>query len=257
MDTCTQELIHNAFVINQIDCGKSYAAGLAIDPETSKIYISDWKGNCVHVYDKDLKENSKFNNKTPIRSPRGLRFKDGMLYVAESNGNIDHSCVKVFLRDGTFIQEIGHWGSHEQQFRLSLALDVDEYKNIYICDRGHSIIKVMTSEGKLLSKFGRENLKWPIDIRIYKTFIYVLDHKYTHMFVFDLEHNFVTEFCLPSRYTSSYFVINSEGEIIFSDNKNGRLVKINGFHTLIYHTQLPHNRIDISNKGIEMDREEE
>ena len=240
-------------VINQKKCGENNnLTGVAIDPETEIIYVANWSGNCIIAYNKQLERQEISKNKFLVRSPRGLRFKHGLLYVAESDGNKKISCVKVFQREGTLLQEFGSWGSNDSQFRYSLALDVDTYKNMYICNSGEGIIKVVSKEGKFISKFGRNNLVWPIDIRIHKTLIYVLGYRKPRMFVFDLEHNFVTEFCLPIKGSPSYFVLNSSDELIYSDNKCVNLLKVNGSISFIL--EYPHHH-HAGRKGIEMDSE--
>lgn len=254
MNWCNKELIQNTVVLNQTECNIICATGLTIDPDTSDIYVSDWSRSLIQVYDKNLSRKGSFKVKEELHYPRGLRFKRGKLYVTETSGNRNYYKFKVFSRNGTLIQEI--WDSHKLKFNHCLALDVDRKENIYVCDASNRVIKVTSAEGDFISEFGRGKLTWPIDIRIFKTLIYVLDFKTSLMFIFDLEHNFVTNFSLPSKCQASYFAINSNGDIIFSDKKMNRLVKINGNHTLVIPFEGLNGKYKGSIcKGIEVDKE--
>ena len=255
MNWSNKELIQSTVVLNQTNCDMACATGLTIDPDTSDIYISDWKENIIQVYDGNFTCKGSFKINEKVHHPRGLRFRHGMLYVAETSGNKNYYKVKVFSRKGVLMQEI--WDSHKLQFNHCLALDVDHKENIYVCDANNRVIKVTSADGNFISGFGRGKLTWPIDIRIFKTLIYVLDSRTTSMFIFDLEHNFVTSFSLPSNCHASYFAINSNGDLIFSDKHQNRLVKINGDHVLI----IPLEGLDCKYKGksvckgIEVDKE--
>ena len=250
----TNELVQSLLILKQQEYGESISAGVAIDPQTEIIYISSWKGCRIIIFNKELEEQRFPKNKFIVKYPRGLRFKHRMLYVAESDRNTNHSCIKVFQRDGTLFQEFGSWGAHNSQLQLPLALDVDIHKNLYILNSSDGKIKLFSKEGKFISKFGRQELSWPIDIRIYKTLIYVLGHRIPLMFVFDYEQNFVTVFTLPFKGESSYFAINSSGELIFSVRQSVNIVVVNehSYATL----ESPHHSNEADRKGIEMDNKE-
>ena len=231
--------------------GVPYPTGLAIDLNSKQIYISDWKANCIDVFSKSLAWEKIFT-KFRIKSPRGLRFKHNMLYVAESDGNIQHSCIKVFYKNGVLAQEIGCWGERRLRFQYSLSLDVDTSGNIYICDALNAAIKISSDEGNFVAQFGFKYLQWPIDIRIYNTLIYVLDYHTKCMSVFTLlDYYLVTKFKLPRQCAQpNYFVINQENELIIVD-KLDHIYKMNEFHIFM----LVGKEKTINRKGIEINGE--
>ena len=192
----------------------SAAEGLAIDTETETIYISSWRGCRILVFKGESEEEiPELSNLFIVKYPCGLRFKHRMLYVTESDKLGSHTCIKVFQRNGKLLMTFGPWGTYKVQFIHPLALDVDIDKNMYICNAEGGTIKVFSKGGKLISEFGKGNQLKPTDIRVYKTLIYVLDHKNPRVLVFDYKYNFVTEFAIPQIIKSNYFVIN---ELILS-----------------------------------------
>ena len=252
----TNKVVKKMLILNQHQSSNIIAEGLAIDPETETIYISFWRGCRIVVYNKEMNEQKFPNNKFKVKYPRGLRFKHRMLYVTESGRKLLHSCIKVFQRNGTLLVKFGVWGGHESQFRNPLALDVDYHKNMYICDANNETIKVFSKEGKFISKFGKGNLHWPIDIRIHETLIYVLDYTKLRMLVFDFEHNFVTKFGFPQNVMPSYFVINSYGELILTLERSINLMKVNEHNSLILEYPHEYTYDNTGRSGIGMDSKE-
>lgn len=224
-------------------------SGMAFDLKNNIFYVADWTSHCIWRFDKDLKFIGFFSE--GIESPRGMRCTNDRLYVAESNGNTKHSCIKIFDLQGNLELKFGTWGSNSiLSFIRPLTINIDENGNIFVCDSGNKKIDVISKSGNYLHSFGIGDLEWPIDIIIRGNLIYVLDFLFPVgvFLVYNRDFNLITKSQLYNRCRAPYFVLDGDGELTFSDKQANCL-----WH---YSTEGTVSRLDgvyVSPKGLVLD----
>ena len=65
-------------------------------------------------------------------------------------------CVKVFSKEGVFLNDIGSKGSGIGQFKHPRGLVVDSFDNLIVCDRKNKRLQMFTLDGAFLTSFGQE-----------------------------------------------------------------------------------------------------
>ena len=91
--------------------------------------------------------------------------------------SISHSnCVLNYQLIGTFISRIGRQGNGELEFNSPFGLTINESNgDIYICDHYKNRIQILNQDLSFKSQFGKDTLKLPRDIKLFKEYIFVLD----------------------------------------------------------------------------------
>ena len=59
---------------------------------------------------------------------------------------------------------------------------------IYVCDSNNKRIQILSKHFKFISKFGEDSLSEPLDIKLSKDYIYVLDVSNPCVYLFDYDH---------------------------------------------------------------------
>ena len=100
---------------------------------------------------------------TPMTKPFGLAVHDGILYVTDPAARM----VRLYnFKDSKYI-EVGRKGADDAILVKPFGIDVDESGTMYVVDRTALDIKVYTSEGEFLRKFGsREQYDMPTGIAV-------------------------------------------------------------------------------------------
>jgi sugar lactone lactonase YvrE len=83
---------------------------------------------------------------------------NGDIYVADGHGGESHARVMVFSKDGQFIRTFGKKGRGRGELDELHAIAIDSQGRVFVGDRGNSLIKIFSAEGKLLDEwrqFGR------------------------------------------------------------------------------------------------------
>ena len=147
----------------------NYPRGVAVDHNTSNIYVADNFNNCVKVFDSTAKYLLKFGDgkgEGKMSYPRGLLIRGNDVFVSHND------CILVYQLDGKFLAKIGS----ELQFNFPCGLSTDEFNNnISICDCNNNRIQIISENFQYNSQFGKDTLYHPRDITLYKDNIFVLD----------------------------------------------------------------------------------
>lgn len=125
--------------------------GLAIDPATNRLYVSDTRLHKVRVYDANTgafvkeigdrgSEEGKFNY------PTNLFIRGDKLYVGDT-GNFR---VQVLDLDGKFLKKIGSLGDSFGNLARPKGIGVDSDGHIYVVDAAFDNFQIFNEEGKLL-----------------------------------------------------------------------------------------------------------
>jgi eukaryotic-like serine/threonine-protein kinase len=76
--------------------------------------------------------------------------EDGLVYVADGSNHR----LQVFTSDGTFVRQIGSYGTEEGQFVLPSQIITDPAENIYVIDDATSTVSKFGNDGAFLWRIG-------------------------------------------------------------------------------------------------------
>ena len=133
----------------------------------------------------------------------------------------DH-CILNYQLNGKFISKIGKYGNGELEFSCPHGLAIDESNgNIYVSDCHNNRIQILSQDFRFLSQFGKDILKSPLDVKLSKEYIFVLDYSNPCLHLFSYNH--ILQKSVISRgkgmqvINPYYFFIDQTDNILISD----------------------------------------
>ena len=227
--------------------------GVTVDNKSGNIYIADQSNTCVKVFDSTGKYLFKFGDNEgegKMYSPRGVAIYGDRILISQFN-----NYILSFQLNGKFISRIGREGRGELEFDIPFGLTIDESNgDIYICDCNNTRIQILNSDFSFKSQFGKDKLRVPLDVKLSKENIYVLDASNPCLHLFNYNH--LLQKSVISRGTGMqvidpwYFFIDHSDNILISDRGSN---SISIFSPLI---ELIH-KISVSNSptGVTVDNQ--
>ena len=226
--------------------------GVTVDNETGNIYIADTENNCVKVFDSTGKHLFKFGNnkgKGNMYLPLSVAICGDRILISQGN-----HCILNHQLKGKFISKIGKYGFGELEFSMPVGLTIDESNgNIYVSDRLNNRIQILSQDFRFISQFGKDILMYPLDVKLSKEYIFVLDESNPCLHLFNYNH--ILQKSVISRGRGMQ-VINPWNSFI--DQTNNILISdygSNSIHIFDKEFQLIH-KISVSYKptGITVDK---
>ena len=231
----------------------NYPHGVTVDNRTGNIYIADYANNCVKVFDSTGKYLFKFGDNKgegKMYYPRGVAIYGDRILITQNN-----NCILNYQLNGKFVSRIGRQERGELDFNDLFILTIDESNgDIYICDYSNNRIQILNSDFSFKSQFGKDTLKLPLDVKLSREYIYVLDESNPCLHLFNYNH--ILQKSVISRgegmeFINSYFFFLDQTEnILISD------LSSNSIHIYNREIQLIH-KIPVSNQptGIAVDKQ--
>ena len=153
--------------------------GIAVHPNTNKVYVSDHSNNLIQIFNPDLTHSGSFggtgSGNGQFSSPNGISFDStGNLFVADES----NKRVQVFTAAGECIYQFN--GGVKLKEPVGIALDANDI--VYISELDSHCISVFTRDGQYLTSFGSqgsgpEQFNQPIGIAIgHEGKIYIADN---------------------------------------------------------------------------------
>ena len=228
--------------------------GVTVDHSTGNIYVADHFNNCVKVFDNTAKYLFKFGDEKgegEMSSSWGLHICCNKVLVTQWN-----NCIQVYQLDGKFVSRIGSLGSGQLQFSIPSGLSTDEYNgDIYICDYCNHRIQIISENFNYESEFGKDILRYPRDVKLYKDNIFILDQSNPCLQIFNkdlvLQKSVVTRGRGQQVVDPFFFFIDKLGSILISDYDSNSILILNSEFEFIH-------KISVSDypRGITMDKED-
>ena len=225
---------------------------VTVDHNTGNIYVADYGNHCVKVFDNTAKYLFKFGNgkgEGKMSNPISLLLCVNRVLVTQYS-----DYIQVYELDGKFVTRFGGSGNRKLQFYLPYGLSTDEYNgDIYICDYRNNRIQIISKTFQYKSEFGKDILHCPLDVKLYKDNIFILDQSNPCLHIFNkdlvLQKNVVTRGEGQQVVNPWFFCIDKFGSILISDRSNSILILSSEFEFI--------HRISVSNNpmGITMDKE--
>ena len=228
--------------------------GVTVDHNTGNIYVADQLNHCVKVFDNTAKYLFKFGDSRgegKTYYPIGLAVCCNTILISQFNNHI-----LVYQLDGKFVTRIDNSGSGDLQFNYPFGLTTDESNNdIYICDCINNRIQIISQNFQYKSQFGKDLLYIPLDIKLYKDNIFIIDQSNPCLHIFskdlELQKSVITRGRGQQVINPYFFFIDKFGNILISDCDSNSILILNSEFELIH-------KISTSNEpmGITMDKED-
>ncbi|KAI6657061.1 PEP-CTERM domain protein [Oopsacas minuta] len=216
---------------DKLDC----PCGVTVDKMTGNIYIADGSNNCVKVFDSSAQYTFKFgdsNGEGKMSYPRSLVICRSRILITHNHGILNYSL------DGEFISIIGMHGNGELEFNCPWGITINESNHdIYICDSLNNRIQILSQNFLFESQFG--SLTFPIDVKLSKEYIYVLDISNPCIHIFN--HNHILKKSVISQGRGNQviypysFVIDNSNNILIADYSSNSVSIFNPEFQSIHH----------------------
>ena len=213
--------------------------GVTVDSKTGNIYIADQLNNCVKVFDSTGRYLFKFGDNILMLSPRGVAICGDRVIISHSN------CIVNYQLNGKFISRIGRQGKGELEFDFPFGLTINESNgDIYICDCSNNRIQILNQDFSFKSQFGKDILHGPLDVKLSKEYIFVLDTSNPCLHLFSYNH--ILQKSVISRGEGMqviyprFFFIDQTDNILISDSDSNSILIFNK-EFLLFH-KIPVSR---------------
>ena len=206
--------------------------GLAVNAR-DEIAVTEFYSNRIQIFNSDGDFLRSFNSKElGLRAPIGIAF--------HNNGNIfvtgHFSRIVIFDGRGDYVGSFGGFGSLDNQLRNPWGLSVDSDGNVIVADKGNSLIKIFSPDGKFLMKIGGQgSLKSPVHCIQYDRFLIVSDNDEHCIKIFDRNGNFQFKFGKKGSGDGEFddpslMAVNKSGHLMVCDECNHRVqvFEVNG-----------------------------
>ena len=208
-------------------------AGIAVNDTTGTIAVSDYKGDCVYIFDKEgnclRKIGSQGENLGQFDHPYGVTYlNDNEILVADQ---WNHRIQQVNVQTGTAVKTFGKYGASKGEFSSPINVCLDEQQRIVVTERKNNRIQVMTQEGETITMFGDrgpEKLNKPTVCISYKNMFLVADRGNYGIQVFDQSGTFLYKFGKQGNQGGQFKLLNgmlldSSNNLLLCDCINNRV----------------------------------
>jgi DNA-binding beta-propeller fold protein YncE len=128
--------------------------GLAVDPESGRVFVADTNEHNIKVYDESDKlvqiigkvgtEPGQFN------APTHMAFVNGKLYVTDTF----NARVQVLDSQGKFIRNVGERGLYVGNLVRPKGVTADSEGNVYVIESFHDYLLIYNKNGRFLLPIG-------------------------------------------------------------------------------------------------------
>ncbi|KAI6647691.1 NHL repeat containing protein [Oopsacas minuta] len=227
--------------------------GATIDNSTEDIYVADCRNDCVKVFDCNGQIMFKFGDEEgegKMNSPDGLAICRDRILISQAN-----DCILNYQLNGKFISRIGKPGKGELEFTDPLGLTFDESNGeVYICDFTNNRIQILSKELTYRTQFGQDHLNCPLDVKLTKEFIYILDRSNPCLHLYD--YNLIVYKSIISRgdgleqKNPDFFCIDNSNNILVTDFTSRYIFIFNSQFYLIHKIFIDYSTgIAVDNRG--------
>ena len=223
------------FVLSFGQYGKSVGMlngpwGVAVN-DRDEIAVTELWNHRVSVYSSDGIHLRSFGGEGEengeLNQPSGIAFDiHGNIIVADCNNDRVQS---VFDRNGKFLRKFGKHGTLDHKLKNPEGLSINGQGYIIVSDRDNKLIKIFSSNGEYLSKFGgADSFVTPYHCIQHGQYFIVSDCDDHSIKMFDLEGKFIFKFGKQGNKDGEfnepcYLSVNKQGLLMVCDSENHRV----------------------------------
>ena len=207
--------------------------GVTVDNNTGNIYIAHFSNSCVKVFDSTGKYLFQFGDnagKGKMCYPRGVAICGDRIIISHGNNRSQvKDSILLYKLNGQFVSNIGTSGIGQKEFNSLSSLTIDESNgDIYVCDSNNNRIQILNKDFSFKSQFGEDTLKYPLDVKLSKEYIFVLDASNPCLHLFSYNH--ILQKSVISRgegmevVCPCFFFIDQTDNILISDRLSNSIL---------------------------------
>lgn len=193
--------------------------GIAITTDGT-VYTADRFQGKIVMLSKDLR-NIRLIENQHLKAPYGVCVNKDSLFVTDA---IRHSLIK-FKLDGTFVKEVGNFGSRNTEFQYPYSLDVSSDNLVFVCDNDNNRVSVFNSNLQWQKAIVNPGLNYPRDVKV-KEKVFVLCGD-TKIFIFSKSLKLVKILKSLCNFVKNpfWFCIDNNENFLISD-RDGGVIKV-------------------------------
>ena len=222
---------------------------VTVDNETGNIYIADTDNNCVKVFDSTGKYLFIFGDNKgegKMYFPLSVAIYGDRILISQAN-----NCILNYQLNGKFISKIGKYGKGELEFNWPYGLAIDESNgNIYVGDCNNSRIQILSQDFRFISQFGKDVLRYLLDVKLSKEYIFVLNESNPCLHLFNYNHILLKSVISRGKRMEVidpfFFFIDQTDNILISDCGTDSIHVFNKEFQLIHKISVSPNPMGIT-----------
>ena len=227
----------------------NWPRGITVENETGNIYIADQSNDSVKVFDSTGKYLFKFGDNEgegKIYLPLSVAICGDRILISQ-----DNHCILNYQLNGKFISKIGKYGNGELEFNCPFGLTIDESNgNIYVGDCDNNRIQILSHDFRFISEFGKDILKYPLDVKLSKEYIFVLDlsNPCLHLFNYTniLQKSVISRGKGMQVINPCNFFIDQTDNTLISDRGSNSICVFNKEYQLVHKISVSSNPMGIT-----------
>ena len=198
-----------------------------------EIAVTEFYNNRIQIFNSDGNFIRSLSSKAlDLQVPKGIVFRNsGHIFVGDNSGRI-----LIIDGRGECVGSFGGLGSLDDKLNDPWGLSVDSDGNVIVADKGSSLIKIFSPDGKFLMKIGGQGtLKSPVHCIQYDKYLIVSDKGEHCIKVFDRNGNFQYMFGKKGEGEGEFnapscMAVNKSGHLMVCDECNHRvqIFELNG-----------------------------
>ncbi|KAI6655642.1 hypothetical protein LOD99_11380 [Oopsacas minuta] len=149
--------------------------------------------------------------------------------------------------DGKFISKVGKDGNGELEFNYPWGITIDEFNgDVYICDESNNRIQILSENLHYKSQFGKDILTKPLDIKLNRDNIFILDESNPCLHIFNrhlvLQKNIISRGKGQQVISPWFFFLDNSDNILISDYGSNSIHIFNSKYECIQAISIPNPR---------------
>ena len=208
--------------------------GLAIEPNSGNIYISDRSHYCVQVFNPDCKFLYKFSQE--MGGPVGICFLRNRVVICQWGKNY----ITAHDLNGLLLKKVGRKGTGELEFNSPWGIAASDVTgNVYVCERENNRVQILTESLEFKTLLGEDKLQEPRDVKLTMDEVYILDTRNPCIHVYNQREltqvKSLISLGIGGLVSNPYFFeIDTDRNLIISDAGNRCITIISNTAVLIH-----------------------
>ena len=196
------------------------SCGLAVDDQTKRIFVADYKNKRIQVFTFDGTWLAEFGE-SELFEPYGLCVRGDTIYVTDLGHN---AYLSFSIKFQKLLSKTGSEGEANGQFDVPYGIDIDsDNKLIYVCDCLNNRVSLFDqTSNQFRRNIGANLLHLPNDVKVTDICIFVLDQNTVCIHNFDKSTgaklaSFISRGPDKQVEFAYFFCIDPHGNMILSD----------------------------------------
>ena len=187
-----------------------YPSGLTLYRNES-IYIADTDNSRIQIFSTAGRFVTEFG-KEQLNNPDSIALYDKWVFVSDFSHN---AVFKFQITNNKYVCQ-----SAKGELNYPYGITVDTNGEVLVADRNNNRIAILNTEFILVRKIGKDKLKRPRDVKIYKNNIFVADNnEINNIHIFTQSGDIIRSFIKLDNGTGDiYFCFDLYNNIIVSDS---------------------------------------